>query len=473
MAGYFTGTYSPFTGPGSVVPLIPPNDGKEDIGTSSKRYRTLYALDVSDGTNTTSTTDLVYNATPSSSTGDIATFSDTSGRNVGDSKVAIANVVKTTASTVTSGNFPAFGDTSGRVLIDSGVSDTSLTNVVLGPSFAVSGNVASFNGTSGKLIQDPALPVANIVHNAGGSSVVGDFVYFSLTDGRTVGDSGILFSNVLQNLGGVVTSGNVVIFSGTSGRGVTDSGLLYTNLVENAGGTVTSGNLSSFVGTAGRAITDAGILGTNVVQNSGGVVVSGDLASFSGTGGRSLVDSGLLATTLSGGPFVKNLYSLINNGSTPNFINNTTVQTSLVLTPPATQNGSLIFASNSTKAGTIIKMRGTTQFNLQSGNTFQLFIGNLTSAVYLGLPIYTAASTVSNIRVNIDAQIWLQGNGNAIVQCNTYFTDTAGTIKTFNGNNTGFWVTSVSNTLDLSGQFSVASTNNQAFQTTLDVTQQF
>ena len=344
------------------------------------------------------------------------------------------------------------------------------------PANPSAGSITLYSNVSGKLsTQDsagnsvPYVPitgaqmVGNIDMNA--NSLLHVLTLSGATNTRT-GD------NIVSNAG---TSFALSLpeFADTSGKIIQDSGVLLADVVQNTGGAVIATDLASFSGTSGTSIVDSGIRVANVVQNQGSTVTANNIPLFPDSSGRLLVDSLISQASISGGPFVKNKYSLIDNGSTPNFINNTTVQTSLVLTPPATQLGSLIFPINSTGRGTIIKMRGTTQFNLLIGDTFQLFIGNLTGPEYYGLPIYTAVATVSNIRCNIDVQIWIDGNGNAIIQANQYYTDAASTIVTSNGNNTSFWARNVSNTLDLSGQFSVASTSNQAFQTVLDVTQQF
>jgi hypothetical protein len=90
-------------------------------------------------------------AGPATSTaGDVATFTDTTGKVVGDSGVAVATVARGAAS-ATAGHLATFADSSGKVLSDSGV---VAATVVTGPATAGNGNVALFGDTTGKLLSD-------------------------------------------------------------------------------------------------------------------------------------------------------------------------------------------------------------------------------------------------------------------------------------------------------------------------------
>lgn len=75
---------------------------------------------VSDGTNVVPRTSNV-NGPAVSTAGNIATYSDTTGRQLSDSGVGAANVVQGPASSV-AGNLPSFSGVSGKLLQDSGVS---------------------------------------------------------------------------------------------------------------------------------------------------------------------------------------------------------------------------------------------------------------------------------------------------------------------------------------------------------------
>lgn len=104
---------------------------------------------------------------PNASTaGDIAMFSDTSGKVIADSGIPSARIVQGPTVAV-AGDIAAFG-ASGQFIADSGV---PANKVVQGPTVAGAGNLVSFSGTGGRLVQDTGIAAANVVQTSGGATI--------------------------------------------------------------------------------------------------------------------------------------------------------------------------------------------------------------------------------------------------------------------------------------------------------------
>lgn len=136
-------------------------------------------------------------------------------------------------SSSTSGDIATFSGTTGKVLQDSGI---AVTTVVIGPAVAVSGNLPTFSGTTGKLLQDSgipsgAIPAANLSLSQITASVITADVAMNNTnnyfDGPSIaqGVSGTWFASgtvtVTDTAGGAtfyckLWDGTTVIASATS-----------------------------------------------------------------------------------------------------------------------------------------------------------------------------------------------------------------------------------------------------------------
>lgn len=152
---------------------------------------------------------------PSSSTsGDVISFADTTGKKASDSGVLASNIAQGAASS-TSGDLASYSGTGGKQLADSGV---LATNVMQGPASAVSGNVFSSNGTGGKLAQDSGVAAANIT-TASGTMTSNAIVLGAGTKAQTVlGSLGTTTTVLHGNAAGAPTFGAVALASDVSGN---------------------------------------------------------------------------------------------------------------------------------------------------------------------------------------------------------------------------------------------------------------
>ena len=201
-----TGPFSPFPVPSNVILTVPNSDNTIDIGTSTKRYRTLYATDVKNTTlETTTITATTLNSNP------------------------IANLVSNPG-TSTGPNLPHYADSTGKVLEDTGIDSHSV--VTLSGSAPGAGHVALWTGTSGPgvNIQDSSINSVDIVKNPLHTSVANNLASFTNLGGIVIQDSGVPSTAVVQN--NTVTPSvdkHIVRFVGTSGLSVADAGFFADN----------------------------------------------------------------------------------------------------------------------------------------------------------------------------------------------------------------------------------------------------
>ncbi len=232
-------------GPGSITLSTP----QPIATTSSPTFSNITITNNVAGPVNTRAADNILSCPTAQTTGDLLSFT-VSNKVVQDSGLLASNVV-TNVGTNVSGDIPSFSGTTGKIITDSGI---LAANIVTNAGTNVSGDIPSFSGTTGKIITDSGILAANIVTNAG-TNVSGDIPSFSGTTGKIITDSGILAANIVTNSGTNV-SGDIPSFSGTTGKIITDSGILAANIVTNTG-TGTLDNLASFV--SNKVIKDSGI----------------------------------------------------------------------------------------------------------------------------------------------------------------------------------------------------------------------
>ena len=333
--------------------LIPITDDLYDIGSSTKRQRTMYGYTLTGPTNTRSIDNIVSNASTGAN-GNLPSF--VSDKVIGDSSIASSNVfladgtVHMTNTASVQHVYPETNNTydlgiSSQIFrniygttLQGSVNSHNINNLVDVTGSVVAGNVASFY--DGLTVQDSGTVAANLVTDAGtatsgriatytgnkvihdsgtllsalltsstaastyipgpGTVVSGDLVTFNGTTGLIVQDSGVLSSNLVQAASSTGVNNNIATFTGS--RAIHDSGILITSLLTTASaatiyiegpGTVVSGDLMSFSGTSGLVVADTGIVATQVVKQVGGAVVANNAASFNGTGGVTIQDSGI------------------------------------------------------------------------------------------------------------------------------------------------------------------------------------
>jgi len=172
-----------------------------------------------------------------------------------------------------SGNLPSYSGTTGKLIADSGI---AAANVVQGPASTLASNLAGFNGSTGKLLYDSGIPVANVVQCSTTSTTTA-IVKWASTTGTSVANSGVLID----------ASNNV------TGMGTLNTRTI-ANLVDGPASS-TSGNLASYNGTTGKTVQDSGVAAASVVVGPASAV-SGNIATYNGTTGKLVQDSGVSAT---------------------------------------------------------------------------------------------------------------------------------------------------------------------------------
>ena len=208
------------------------------------------------------------------------------------SGIAAANVV-TNAGTSTTGNIASFGDATGKFVTDSGIAASNV--VLLTGTQTISGaktfsTAPTLTGASNQLIIQP-----------GGSGNVIDITAATPSGGRSyaipdVGQSGATF--ILYPNAGPVVNGDVAVFFGTTGSLVADSGVQLSSLVTGPV-TSTSGHLASFNGISGKIVQDSGVVAANVLTASTTTPdTSGTMVEFISTASRATRDTGIAVNTV-------------------------------------------------------------------------------------------------------------------------------------------------------------------------------
>lgn len=250
----FLGPFAPYPIPSNVIVTEPVSDNTIDIGTSIKRYRTLYATDVK--------TTTIETATVTASTSITTPALTVNGQDVQTEINARASGPLSS----TAGHLTSFSDTSGLVLSDSGIPQA---NVVQGPSSATNGNLTVFSGSTGKQIADGGNLLTYLAPyvQGPGSSVSTNLPRFADTTGKLLADSGISSTSLVTSTGTATTS-NLASF-GASGQVIQDSTILSTQVCTTPGFQMTGAinmqgnNLKQVQNLTGW--TTPGAIGTNLL----------------------------------------------------------------------------------------------------------------------------------------------------------------------------------------------------------------
>jgi hypothetical protein len=393
----FVGPFSQFPIPSNVIVAEPASDNTIDIGTATKRYRSLYATDVKTtsiecSTITASTSISVPSLTATTAT--ITTLTATTG-SVNGHPIAV-----NTGGTSVSGNLVSFSDTTGNDLKDSGVASTA---VVTGPGSSTNGNLAVFNGTGGTQLSD------------GGTLSTFLAAYLPLTGGTLTGD----VSLGTHTIGGF--AGNFTNMSNTS---------LLTHGIAVSGGNITVGGIST-------------------IQNAGGTSVAGNLPKYSDTTGDNLTDSGRSVTSFPFTFFSLSPYEQVT-------ISNSNTQVTLL----GTGNGSLTIPANTTRTGSFIEMNGRARIGqILTGSTFTIQVMVNGVALPGAGTAWSATGGASAVKFDLAAKLWLD-TGNCFLDVIITDNHNATGPLLGGAAEIAAWDPTIANTLDLQGAFSVASASN-------------
>jgi len=232
--------------------------------------------------------------------------------------LTVANLVSNSTTSVL-GRVASFVDTTGRNIHDSGLLASSLiTSNSIGSS--VAGHIATFADTSGVLLQDGGA-AANFLPLAGGT--MNGSVNMGTNNLTNVGGiNGVAVSNLVSN-SSTSTVNNVAVFSATSGKVIMDSGgklsdyLALSSLGLNVGtmlSNFTSSNIQAActnpVGSGGLLVfnSNPSLVGANLTStlamNSHAITSVSDMT-FSGsalTGTNTMIDSD---TTFGDGNYIR------------------------------------------------------------------------------------------------------------------------------------------------------------------------
>jgi hypothetical protein len=255
---------------------------------------------------------------------------------------------------------------SDKVIQDSGIALTSVGNVS-GPGSSTNGAVVSWNGTTGKLIQSTTINAVNLVTDSGTASAGAIATY---TGNKVIHDSGTLLSALLTS---ATAASTYLALSGGNMTGPVDSASALN------------------LGTVNATSVNIGKVGI-ITQINGSAPSLGKFSTFA-------------STALTGVTTVQNMLS-------------------------ASASGSLVYAANTTVAGTAIRYRIWGLITNSSINTATIVINNNGSslvtlvwspgAVTNGVFIITGVLNIltSNAVIDINAEINpvsnnLSGNKNA------------------------------------------------------------
>jgi hypothetical protein len=233
---------------------IHPRDNNDaDIGTASKRFKTIYYT--------------TLDPVPGAVVGGYLAL---------DGSTTMAGDIKMGTNDIT-----GVGQVAGAT-----VTRDADAIVAYNSATATPGSIAAFSGTSGRIVFDSLVQAVDCLTSVAGG-VTGSVPVFSGT--KTIGDSGIVGTNVVTH-NSTATSGRVATFSGN--KTIQDGGTLLSDLVTSSSAG-TTGNLPVFSGA--KAVGGSAVVAADVVTHNS-TATSGRVATFSGN--KTIQDGGTLLSSL-------------------------------------------------------------------------------------------------------------------------------------------------------------------------------
>lgn len=411
--------------------IRPRDTNDSDIGTSSKRYKTIYytSLDPAPA----GVASVVAANGFGASAGPALTLTVTP---VGVLKSNGTSLALATAPDITS--YALTGFVSGAGSVDS-------KDSLLGALEKLDGNDSLALLKTGGAMSGPIAMATQNITNVGSIS------------GATISRT----ADSICGVNGTPLGGDIAFFNtGLNTRTIQSAGIVYTDVVTNTGGVVTSGNLPSFSGVTGRLLADSTVAATSVVVGPVSAV-NDRVAVFSGTTGKLLADGGAALSAyapLAGAVFIGGVKvrtsepvscgKLIQT-ATSALVNNTTAENSWFGGGAATV-GSRVFAAGS-GPGTTVRFTGWAYMAVSSG-TLTVRLKNTSGTLITHVITPPAGSQ----QVGFDIVCTYQSGTAAVSYSKITYPVIVATTQTFTYGSTGTWDTSVAQTFDVTWQFSIA-----------------
>jgi hypothetical protein len=220
-----------------------------------------------------------------------------------------ADNIMSNAGASTSGNLPSFSGTSGKVLTDSTVAATS---VVVGPASATNGAVAIYNGTTGKLLSDGVTLLSALLLSTTAASTYAALAGAAFTGAISTSDT---TASTTTGTGSVVAGGGLGVAGAINAGGVVKSTNTTDSTTTGTGAIVSAGGLGVAKAiVSGGAITAAGIIKTNDTTQStttgtGSLVLAGGLGIA-----KNIVSAGTFVTSDTSGSTTTANGSIVTGG---------------------------------------------------------------------------------------------------------------------------------------------------------------
>jgi len=135
-----------------------------------------------------------------------------SGSLVGSVKTSAVNSIVYGSASSTTGDLCSFSDSTGKIIADSGL---IAANVITASSNLVSGNLVSANGT--KTVNNSGIATSNVVTNTGGTVTSGQVATYSGTTGRLITNANPILGTPVS--GTLTSCTGLPVSTGISGLG--------------------------------------------------------------------------------------------------------------------------------------------------------------------------------------------------------------------------------------------------------------